>query len=215
MKTLCTSTLAFICLLISASSIAQSPAPATASDISQSNGPRMVRFVGFEVVKKSAGLQLTWRVHEEDKIRSYEIQRSSNGVSFETIGTVAATNAGDYSFTDAKPLSAKLFYRIKSLDIDNSYGYSTVIGVNAGKSSVVFKAFPSLVQAQFTVQHDAATVSTRIVVNAEDGRVVRNIIPSRGAQQTSIDISSAKPGLYLVWYQNGSGAIETLKIVKQ
>jgi len=215
MKTICTSALAPICLLFSAASIAQAPTPAASADQSDASGARHVRFVSFEAVKKSPGLQLTWRVHEEDKIKYYEIQRSADGVSFQTIGTVAATNEGEYSFSDTKPLAGKLFYRIKSLDIDDSYGYSTVIGVSGGKSAVVFKAFPSLVQNQVTVQHDGASATTRILVNSEDGRVVRNITPSRGSQQTSIDLSSAQPGLYIVWYQNGTGGVETVKIIKQ
>jgi hypothetical protein len=182
---------------------------------SQANGALPVRFVAFEALKKSTGLELTWTIHEEDKLKSYEIQRSSDGVVFQGIGTVAASNAGAYSFTDPGPLAGKSYYRIKSLDIDTRYGYSTVISVNGGKANVVFKVFPSIVQEQFTVQHDAATAATRIVVNTEDGRIVQNIIPSRGSQQTLIDLSSARPGLYLVRFEEGNGAVETLKIIKQ
>jgi hypothetical protein len=207
MKTLCTSGLAFAFLLIAVSTVAQTSA--------SGSGLVRVRFVGFEAVKKPAALQLTWRVHEEDKLKSYEIQRGSDGADFESIGTIAATNAGEYSFTDPRPLSGKSYYRIKSNDIDKRFGYSSVLSVNAGKSTIVFKAFPSVVQEQFTVQHDAATAATRIVVNSEDGRLVENIIPSPGCQQTLVDLSSAKPGLYFVRLQNGTSAVETLKVVKQ
>jgi hypothetical protein len=207
MKTLCTSGFAFAFLLIAVSTVAQTSA--------SGSGLVRVRFVGFEAVKKTAALQLTWRVHEEDKLKSYEIQRGSDGAGFESIGTIAATNAGEYSFTDSRPLSGKSYYRIKSNDIDKRFGYSSVLSVSAGKSAIVFKAFPSVVQEQFTVQHDAATAATRIVVNSEDGRLVENIIPSPGCQQTLVDLSSAKPGLYLVRLENGTSAVETLKVVKQ
>jgi hypothetical protein len=49
-----------------------------------------VRFVAFSSKKEATGMRLTWRVHEEDKLLRYEIERSTNGTKFEKIAIVTA-----------------------------------------------------------------------------------------------------------------------------
>jgi hypothetical protein len=41
------------------------------------------------------------------------------------------------------------------------------------------------------------------------------MVPNSGSQQTLVDLSTAKPGLYLVRFENGTGGAETLKVIKQ
>lgn len=116
---------------------------------------------------------------------------------------------------DAQFSASRVFYRIKSVDLDGKYSYSPVVSLNAGNASIVLKAFPMPAQNQITLQHPAATATTRITLNTEDGRMVKSILPSNGTLQTMIDLSSVKSGLYLVRFENGNGEVETMKIIKQ
>lgn len=184
--------------------------------VSYNTGSQLpVRFVGFSSKKVASGMQLTWRVHEEDKLLRYEIERSNNGIKFEKIAVVPAKAQEEYSYIDLNPISGKSFYRIKGVDIDSKFGYSTVLFLNAGNSEIVFKAFPTLVQNQITVQHDPATADTRLIISNQDGRIVRNINPVKASIETTIDLSALGSGMYLLKFINGSGAIETRKFLKQ
>jgi hypothetical protein len=174
-----------------------------------------VRFVSFSSKKETAGMLLTWKVHEEDRLLRYEVERSANGVQFEKIGIVPAKAQEAYSFLDQQPLSGKCFYRIKGVDIDLKYGYSTVLGLNGAASGVVFKAFPTLVQNQMTVQHDAATAESRILISNQDGRLVKNIVPLKGSVETRIDLTTLGKGIYWLKFQDANGNIETVKFMKQ
>ncbi|MGZ8536987.1 MAG: T9SS type A sorting domain-containing protein [Flavisolibacter sp.] len=174
-----------------------------------------VRFVGFSSKKENAGMLLTWKVHEEDKLLRYEIERSTNGTQFEKIGIVPAKAQEVYTYMDQQPLSGKYFYRIKGVDVDSKFGYSTVLSLNGATSAVVFKVFPTLVQNQLTVQHDAATADSRILISRQDGQLVKNITPTKGAVETRIETASLSKGMYVLKFVNANGNIETMKFMKQ
>jgi hypothetical protein len=174
-----------------------------------------VRFVAFSSKKETTGMRLTWRVHEEDKLLRYEIERSTNGTNFEKIAIVPAKAQEEYSYIDQKPLTGQSFYRIKGVDVDAKYGYSTVLSINAGKSGVLFKAFPTIVQSQLTIQHDPAGSETRLLITNQDGRIVKNLIPAKGAMETDVDLSAVVRGIYVLKFTNDDGSVETLKFMKQ
>ena len=160
-------------------------------------------------------MMLTWKVHEEDKLLRYEIERSINGIHFEKIGIVPAKAQEVYTYLDQQPLSGKCFYRIKGVDIDLKYGYSTVLSVNGASSGVLFKVFPTLVHNQVTVQHDAATADSHIIISNQEGQIIKNITPVKGATESRIDVSFLGKGMYWLKFQNANGSIETIKFVKQ
>lgn len=179
-----------------------------------SNAPLPVKFSNFEAKASNNFVSLKWNVGSEDNVNGYDVETSVDGYKFSKIGFVDATGSSSYSFVDNKPALIN-YYRIKSVDIDGKYGYSTVVMVKGGRSTIILKAFPSPFINKFSVQHSTASANSLITINSEDGRVVRSVIPVIGTQQTDIDLSTAKSGLYLVRYKNGNGQVEILKIMKQ
>lgn len=172
-----------------------------------------VRFGAIDAKVLSNGVNLTWNVDAEENLRGYEVERSADGVRYASIGSVAAAGQRTYSYFDGAAL-ASAFYRIRSVDVDGKVGYSTIVRVNANGASIVLKAFMSGMNA-LTVQHDAAIVGARISVSTADGRVVRTVQPQVGMQQTSIDLSGAGRGMYIVRYEKGNGEVTSIKLMKQ
>lgn len=173
-----------------------------------------VRFSTFDARTMSSAVSLEWAVGVEDNISGYEVEKSPDGRNFSRIGFVAAAGLDKYSFSDTRPSSIS-YYRIKSMDISGRYTYSTVVLVKAGKSLTILKAFPTPFVRTVALQHGTASAGSLITVSSEDGRMIRSIVPATGTQQTEIDLSSERAGLYLVHYSDGTGAVQTLKIVKQ
>jgi hypothetical protein len=157
---------------------------------------------------------LKWKVATEENLSGYTVEKSTDGRNFSKIGFVAANGVNNYSFTDTKS-SATSYYRIKSVDVDGKYAYSTVAMVKSGKSLIVLKAFPSPIIRNLTIQHPTALAGSIITISAEDGRVMKSVVPAQGTQQTEIDLSTARSGLYLIRFTNSNGEAETLKVVKQ
>jgi hypothetical protein len=177
------------------------------------NSPLPVTFAGFNAKTLSGGISLTWEVGTEENVSGYEVQKSVNGSNFSKIGFVAANNKSSYGFIDSKHTGPG-YYRIKSVDIDGKYAYSTVVRINGEQSSTLLKAFPMPVENQLTIQHGSANKASRIEIISVDGRTVQCTPIASGAQQTIIDFSSIKPGTYIARVVN-SNSTETLKIIKQ
>lgn len=177
-------------------------------------GSLPVKFSSLDATTIDNSVSLKWLVATEENLKGYEVERSSDGRSFSKIGFVKATGQGIYSFLDINPFYS-CYYRIKSIDIDGKYGFSAVAMVKSRKTMIMLKAFPTPFIKNVSIQHPTANSRSLITIFSQDGRTVKAIVPSIGTQQTDVDLSSGKAGLYIIRYNNGKGEVETLNILKQ
>lgn len=177
--------------------------------------PLPVTFVSIEAKAVANGTQVSWKVADQIDVLRYEVERSSNGVNFSTIGAVPAADVSAYAFIDRTPASGTVYYRVKNVDVDGRFKYSTIVSLRNGVSSAVVKAFPIPARNTITLQHELATDKTRIQLVTQDGRLLKAIRPAAGTMQTGIDLSDYAPGVYILSYDRGNGAVENIKVVKQ
>ncbi|MBS1947227.1 MAG: T9SS type A sorting domain-containing protein [Bacteroidetes bacterium] len=92
--------------------------------------PLPVTFISFTASQQNTAAVLYWTTTNEIKNERFEIEKSNNGTTYTSIGSVlAATNAANvhnYSFTDANPTQGNNYYRLKQIDLDGNYSYSQV-----------------------------------------------------------------------------------------
>ena len=174
-----------------------------------------VHFSSFDARTAMNSVKLSWGVDVEENVQFYEVQRGTDGKGFTSIGSVDAAATSHYSFTDGSPLSGASFYRIKAVDFDGKYMYSTIVSLKGGKSSVILRAFPLPAAGEITVQHGAAARGASLTLSTQDGKIVKTIAVAQGTLQTKIDLSALQTGMYLVQFSSENGEVETLKIVKQ
>ena len=103
--------------------------------------PLPVTLVAFTAQPVGAlAVRLDWATASEVNSDRFEVERSSDGLAFATIGTVAAagssTSSHAYQLTDAKlPAgSTRLYYRLRQVDLDGTAVYSPVqvVGLDMG-----------------------------------------------------------------------------------
>jgi hypothetical protein len=74
---------------------------------------------------------LEWHTASEFQTDKFILERSANGLNFETTGEVDAAGnsraSQSYSFTDEEPFQGNNFYRLKILDEDGTFEYSRII----------------------------------------------------------------------------------------
>jgi hypothetical protein len=179
-----------------------------------SQAPLPVTFIGFTARKTTGGTELTWKVGGEENVNRYEVERSTDGRNFTTVGSIVSSKHDTYTYVDPTA-SSTVYYRIKNVDNDGKYKYSSVARITNGKLEIVLKAFPQPVMSMLTVQHPVVKQSGLITVSTADGRIVKTIRPSAGSMQTGVDMSLFQKGLYMVRFDDGDGNAETMKIVKQ
>lgn len=176
--------------------------------------PLPVSFIGFTAIRQDNTVQLLWNVAGEKEVMQYEVERSSNGKDFVALGTVRATGGDAYAWVDAQPLSGISFYRVRNIDIDGRYKYTGIVRVNTSKD-VVVRAYPQPAHAQVIIEHKAFDSKGSLTLTSASGQVVLRLEVKAGDMQTPVTVSILRPGIYVVRLEDGQGAIETLKLVKQ
>ncbi len=108
-------------------------------------GPLPVELLAFNGEAKSNYNLLTWSTASEENNSGFELQRSVDGNEFSSIGFIDgagnSTSVKEYLFKDTDIRNEVLYYRLKQIDNDGAYEYSSVISiVNKIKSAIGIKA---------------------------------------------------------------------------
>lgn len=94
--------------------------------------PALIKITNFCAEAKDNAINIKWHTELQQPNTLFEIQRSSNGINFNNVGSVNIKNAtpfADYSVIDKNPLTGKTFYRIKVTDPTHLL-YSTIISIS-------------------------------------------------------------------------------------
>ena len=185
------------------------------TNISPSAIPLPVSFISFNATKENASTRLTWKVGTEQNVKGYEIEKSTDGRQFTSVGFVPANGQATYTFTDAQINQGPVFYRIRNVDIDGKFKYSNILSLKNGASSLVLRAFPLPAVNKLTIQHEAVFNNGRINISTADGRIVKRIIPAKGSLETIVNLAGLKSGAYVLVFDSGNGKLQTMKFLKQ
>ena len=171
-----------------------------------------VVLVSFTGTKQGNSVILNWRTASEQNSARFEIQRSKDGVMFESIGQVKATGNSniikEYSFSDLSPLSRINYYRLKQIDLDGNAHLSAVVRINFDRSLIV-RMLPN--PAFQFIRFDGAERFTHFdVLDINGKRITRiNLSPS----QKEFSISYLNPGIYTIQLMNGK-EMQQFKLIK-
>ncbi|ANE50588.1 cadherin-like domain-containing protein [Flavisolibacter tropicus] len=174
-----------------------------------------VEFISLEANKAFKGVQLTWKVGTEINVVHYEVERSTDGNNYKKIGTVAATQNNIYSFTDLQPVNGLAYYRVRNVDLDGAFKYTTVVKYKNESSVSLYKAFPTTTSTQVTLQHPQVAGKAIITLSSLEGKALRSTIPSQGSVSTQIDLSAYPSGMYLLQFLGENGRSESFRVFKQ
>lgn len=186
------------------------------------NNPLPVQFMLFNVRCEGSKVSINWKTAQEINSSHFEIQRSTNGSDWTTIGTKqAAGNSNierNYSFVDLVPVQGAGLYRIVEFDTDGRKQYTSI---NKADCSAVdtWKVWPNPLQQQLFVNIRVATGSPALIrVFDSKGSFIneqRNVLLA-GSNQLNIDMQRLPPGTYhvvIVW-DNGQTQ-KSVKVTKQ
>ena len=164
----------------------------------------MLSFTGNWIGKT---VNLQWQTEHESGIDRYEVQRSDDGTSFVTIGTVSAINSSvkhTYSFADTSLSKSFYYYRIKIAEQSSAIEFSSILLLKANQSSAGnrVKIFPNPVTDKFTVSSEKK-ISGLVTVTIADinGREVwKQEKESIDSFDLSFSLAGKKPvaGIYFM-----------------
>lgn len=103
-----------------------------------------VTFTSVEAYRKNSGVNVDWKVENETNIRHYEVEKSSDGVSFGKVGAdVTADNSKAYQLVDEHPLQGLTYYRVKAVENNRRIKYTNIVKVYIGKNASGITVFPN------------------------------------------------------------------------
>ncbi len=105
-----------------------------------------VKFNSFTAYERNNEVELKWSTSEEINSQEYVVEKSINGNEFTSIGSVKAAGnssvVNHYSFSDKNINSPVVMYRIKQVDIDGRFMYTSIkmLQVKNGKEKLSITA---------------------------------------------------------------------------
>lgn len=140
---------------------------------------------------------LQWKTADEVNTAAFEVERSTNGVNYRTIGTVKAIgrDANNYSLIDEAPVAGNNYYRLKMKDLDGKFTLSQVITVKHGAKDGLQLA-PVPARSYVTVQlKDQSLLNQRAQVYNSAGHMITEVMLTNG---TRINTTGWAAGLYII-----------------
>ncbi|MBC7888979.1 MAG: GH32 C-terminal domain-containing protein [Ferruginibacter sp.] len=178
-----------------------------------------VKWLSFTASPLNETVQLHWKVEAEVNNHHFEVERSTDGISFYSISLpIAGGNtgmSGNYYFRDDSPVAGKNYYRIKQVDIDGKSTYSAVLYMNLAQKNKasILQVMQNPAKDNVIIKFPAALKNTEISLWDVSGKRIyhnrlRNVLQN---QQITIPVHGYAKGIYLLKAGNGF-ATETNKI---
>jgi hypothetical protein len=186
--------------------------------IGPQNIPLPVNFIGLVANRNTDNsVNMKWDVSEEVNVNEYQIERSTNGSSFSSVGSAPAKGKSIYTFTNYDVPSNTVFYRIKSVDIDGRFKYSGIIklpGNSSNSYSNTLTIYPMPAKDDITVEHMKLTGNAKMMITSVDGKILKVIIPTPGSSHTPVNVSGMTTGIYFLRLDDGTGEVQMAKFIK-
>ncbi|GAA4049283.1 hypothetical protein GCM10022409_39830 [Hymenobacter glaciei] len=185
--------------------------------VSSRANPLPVELTSFTARRSGAVVTCAWTTASETNSHDFAVERSRDGVAFETLGTVAAagssSNATVYGFRDQQPLPGRAYYRLRQTDSDGSVAYTGLVLV-AGAELVAPMVVPNPGTGTFALLLPEGLVLAGPVVvhNVLGAEVLRQSVET-STEAVRFDLSIQPAGVYLVRFATVAGP-RAVRVVK-
>jgi hypothetical protein len=184
--------------------------------VSITYGSLPVKLVSFNANLVENRVRLSWSTTEEINSDYFEIQRSIDARNWNVIGIESSHRESQaliqYQHWDQQPLAVTSYYRLKMVDMDQSYTFSKIASIynQAGELRPVIYPVPAKDVIHLS-QLDLSSVKEIVILNLAGITVYK----SEKATAQGINIQNIPTGLYLLRIATIDGMQFNQKIVIQ
>jgi hypothetical protein len=180
--------------------------------------PLPLQLITFNAAAINKDVVLTWETAKEVNTQSFEIEYSTNGSDWSSVGTVAAAGSleNSYRFMHYNATAALNLYRLKMSDIDGRFSYSPVKSVARDMATdKEFSVYPNPFSDRLSIRFNEARGGVmQALVTDLSGKV---LLQSRlNAGNGSLELGRLPGGIYFLSIRDeANGALLfTKKIIK-
>jgi hypothetical protein len=163
------------------------------------SGAMPVSLLSFQAQLQKTNTHLVWRTASEAQNARFEVQHSRNGVSFQTIGTVAGhgttTAPHDYEYTHERPGPGTHYYRLRQVDFVGAHSYSHIVSVDqtGQEDLLVLRLWPNPTTGVINIGADMPEGTHYTVSNMQGQLLLEGELGS-----AALDLSELRRGTYLL-----------------
>jgi hypothetical protein len=176
-----------------------------------------VRLSDFFSICNNSGVQLQWSTAQEADSKSFVVEKSSDGLSFQEVGTVAATGLSYttrwYRF-NLHSVDPGSFFRLRMVDNDGRQSYSKIITAPC-KAARTLYVHPNPAKNKIFVQKPAGFSNVVVQVSSATG-VLMEQLRDNSHSVITLDGSRWPAGVYLITVRDvRTGKEQTARCIKE
>jgi len=178
------------------------------------SSPLPVELSSFVGLFQDGKVKLLWRTETEVNNYGFDVERknlplnSLQGGDFEKIGFIEghgnSNSPKEYEFYDNDVAFGKMYYRLKQIDNDGTYGYSDIVEVDVPivqEYAVLEQNYPNPFNPETKIRfvvNDNTRVSLKIfdAVGSEIAEIFNNIVESGKIYEINFDGALLSSGIY-------------------
>ncbi len=178
-----------------------------------------VELISFNAVAKTQGALLTWSTASERDNNHFEIQKSTDGILFSQIGTLASransNQVQSYEFLD-NDFHQSAYYQLVQVNKDGTRRIfdKNIQYVKGLGEAVTVSVYPNPTTSSLSINYNsdiAQKISGRLVDFS--GKIVQSFV-GNSTSTIVLNLSKIQPGVYVLQIETKQG-VETRKIIKQ
>jgi len=164
-------------------------------------------------------VQMVWVTSHETGTRIFRIERSKNAQTWDVIGEIESPGSPGsqniYNFVDSDPGSGIVYYRVREIDPDGLYKFSSVRSLRMDETILDNKVFPNPARSMVQVKHvKAPDNQSKLFIYNVNGQTIKTVNLSPGSTLETLDISGLQNGMYLIQIRHGDGSTQHNSLVK-
>jgi hypothetical protein len=178
------------------------------------DSPLPVTWSSFVAKRVEKAIVLDWKTIQEWNSDRFEIERSVDGQTFNSVGSKKASGNShvpqQYQFTDSEVSDhITYYYRIRQIDFDEKFDYSSIVAVVANGKPVHWSIWPNPVGDQHQFNIVALDKSTKSTVSVKITSTHGAVLFSEGGSLSDLTIQvenrlqTLSSGVYVIHLSDG------------
>lgn len=168
---------------------------------------------GFSASLQNNRTILLWKTASEINNVYFDVERSTNGKTFSSIGRVNGNGTSSvehsYTFIDSHLSSGNNYYRLAQYDLDGSVQYSSIVMLS--KSQVGLSLSPNPASSVVNIISSSSLTGLPYTITANSGQTLQKGIIS--SQQ--INVQALTPGQYRLTIVDNEGGLSGITFIKK
>ena len=174
-----------------------------------------ITLLSFDGKLQTNEVLLKWIAENPDRFNRFEIERSTNGIKYEKIGTLPVQINSTYDFSDKNlPNSKVAYYRLKMVDNNGVFSYSTIVTIKLPVrfSNALVYPNPTVGELNIKLYEPLFTNSTLQILDVT-GRMVKQHSVSANNVNIQMDVKGLAAGRYFIKIANSQQVINQSFVV--